>query len=89
MKLLTNPVIGCFCLTLLISSNATVATELTELSPEEEEYVLQECEKFATEDEISSENHLAYIETCVAELSEAVQMAISALDTNSQSKDIH
>ncbi len=62
-------------------SDGTVTPSLNNsLGSEEMKYVRLECEGFAAEDNISIEQHSAYIENCVTELSAAVQRAMDELE---------
>lgn len=67
--------------------NAT-SSQSNKLSTEEMKYILQECEGFATEDKITPEKRAAYIETCMGELSAAVENAIEQLQINSESTSV-
>ena len=98
MKQLSRLAAGCCCL--LCLSGALPAEEANDdttsdkdvgssvnlnLSPEEVQYIRQECESFAEEDDISKELRPDYIETCVGELSVAVKNAIEKLQNNLES----
>ena len=99
MKLLTHLILGgCLSLVFLIPSHATSPKpinldkgEITSSMPkssltlEESQYVLEECESFANEDDISSDHLSAYIKTCIEELSAAVKLALDNLQKQSDS----
>ena len=89
MKLLTHLVFGCCCTVLCSALSFATVPMQTNLSPEEKQYVLLECENFAEEDSINPEQYLTYIETCVEELSTAVQLAIDELQKNSESANVN
>ncbi len=98
MKPISRFALGCCCLFCL--SGVLHANDATEgssqdnkeasppdhtLGPIEVQYILEECEKFAVEDNISSDKHASYIETCTQELSIAVKRAIDKLQATSES----
>ena len=96
MTQLSRFVLGC-CFLLFVSgslqaneiSNSTSSDETSPLNitlgPEEQQYILKECETFADEDNISLDKRSEYIKTCIDELSIAVKHAIDKLHSKSNS----
>ena len=100
MRLLNRLVLGCLyslfivevslATTPLVGSNvATQNSTKANLTPEERQYVLAECEGFSKEDGISQEHLPAYLKTCFDELSAAVQLAIDELDIEPESMTVN
>ena len=100
MRLLSHLALGCLC-SLLILETSLASSPLIEnidisqtstqsnLTPEERQHVLAECEGFSKEDGISQEHLAAYLKTCVDELSAAVQLAIDELKTKPGSMTVN
>ena len=57
----------------------------TALGPKENQYILQECEGFANEDNVSLDKRADYIKTCIDELSAAVKNAMDEIQAKSGS----
>jgi len=68
-----------------LSSETVISSQITSLSDQETQYIIQECQSFANEDNISPEQQTDYLKTCVKELSIAVKNAIKQLAANSES----
>lgn len=97
MKFLRQQIMGCCFLLCLCgtslaneiktdntSDETVVSSHNNNLSSEQLHYVQLECEGFAKIDNISSEERLAYIKTCIEELSTAVVKAIEQIKTKSK-----
>ena len=100
MRFLNHWVLGCLCSILIAEAvlanvptienvDAAKTSTQTNLSPEERQYVLAECENFSKEDGISQEQLSDYLKTCFDELSAAVQIAIDKLKAEAASVTVN
>ena len=65
-----------------VSTASTTRLSTATLSEDDMHYVRLECEGFAKEDQITDEQLENYLETCVSELSAAVESAIKNLQNS-------